>query len=152
MAGFVVDISKVPSDLRNFPNGNAEATVKEAKLDVAKESGNPLVRMVLTLYHPSVGEVTMNDTLPIKFPAKIKSFWMAINDLTEQQALEAPEVDLSEPGNLVGAQFIVAIGEQEGKDRQGNLTGRMYKTIVPPWYYPISRTDLLNYEGVETPI
>ena len=83
MASMIVDVSQVESSIRDFPNGPVEATVREAKLDVAKSSGNQMVVMKLEIYHPSVGSATITDRLPAAFPAKVKAFWKAVNDFTE---------------------------------------------------------------------
>lgn len=105
-----------------------------------------MVAMELELYHPSVGTATIRDTLPISFPAKVKAFWMALNDLSPEQIAGEPNVAI-EPEELVGAQFIVQLGEQENKQ-----TGKVYKSIVAPWYYPLSRVDVLEYAMADAPI
>ena len=139
MSTFVVDTSSVDAFIGDFPLGPAEATVMSAKPDVSKKGGAMLV-LELQLYHASVGSVTIKDWLPSSFPSKVKAFWMAINDFTHEQMAENPVVEINPP-DLIGAQLIVQIGEQENAE-----SGKTYKKIVSPWYYPISRLDLLAGE------
>lgn len=138
---FVVDVSGVEGSVRDFPNGPLEATVKEAKLDVAKSSGNQMVVMKLEVYHPSVGTAVITDRLPSAFPAKVKAFWKAVNDFTEEEIAANPQVEI-DPPSLIGAQLIVQLGTKENKD-----TGATYKDITPPWYYPLSRAAELLGEN-----
>ena len=139
MATFVVDTSGVESHISEFPVGPIEATVKSAKPDVSKKGGAMLV-LELTIYHPAHGEATIKDWLPQSFPAKVKAFWMAINDFTQEQMADNPVVEINPP-DLIGAQLILQLGEQENEQ-----DGKTYKRIVAPWYYPISRADLLAGE------
>lgn len=140
MATFVVDVSQVEADIRSFPDGPVEATIKTVTPDVSKKGNNMLV-LEVELYHPAVGSVTTRDWLPSNFPAKVKAFWMAVNDFTEEQIAADPQLKI-EPDELKGAQLIVHLGLDEDKE-----TKKVYKKIVPPWYYPISRTDLLSTDG-----
>jgi len=138
MASFVVDLSNIQASIATWPVGPCEATVKSAKLDVAQKSGNQMVVMELELYHPTAGTTTIRDYLPQGFPAKVKSFWRALNDYSEEQIAANPEAVI-EPADLVGAQFLVQIGDRENKE-----SGKVYRGIVAPWYYPLSQaTELL---------
>lgn len=144
MPEFVVDISSVQAPIQEFPNGPVEAQVAKAELDVAKSSGNMMLRIEFEIYHPDHGTATLRDFLPVTFPAKVKAFWQALNDLTAEQMAEQPEVNI-DPDEIVGSQLIIQLGEQEGNN------GKLYKNVSSPWYYPLSRaTDLLDY--IETPI
>lgn len=137
---FVVDISSVESNISQFPNGIYPARVRKAELDVAKSSGNPIIRMELAVYSDIYGEATLRDTLPAAFPAKVKAFWQAYNDFTPEEIAQHPEVNIADPADLVGAEFLIQLGEQENK-----ATQKTYKTVVAPWYYPMSRAmDLLG--------
>jgi len=144
MASFVVDTSKAESFIGDFPLGPTEATVTSVKADISKKGGAMLV-LELQLYHPSVGSATLKDWLPESFPSKVKAFWMAINDFTHEQMAANPVVEINPP-DLVGAQLIVQIGEQEDEKEK-----KTYKKIVAPWYYPISRVDLLAAQE-DTPL
>ena len=145
MATLQVDISNIAADIRTFPNAALEAKVLSAELDVARSSGAPLIRLEYEIYHPTAGTTKLRDTLPSNFPAKVKSFWMAVNDFSAEEMAEQPKVDI-DPDTLVGATIIVQLGEQENKE-----SGRVYKTVVAPWYYPISRVDLLEISDDENP-
>lgn len=144
MATFVVDTTGVETHISEFPLGPIEATVHSVKADVSKKGGAMLV-LELKLYHPDHGEAIMKDWLPQSFPAKVKAFWMAINDFTQEQMNANPVVEINPP-DLVGAQLIIQLGEQESEQ-----DGKTYKRISPPWYYPISRADLLS-AGEDAPL
>jgi hypothetical protein len=138
MSSFVVDLSNVGADIRNFPDGVYEASIKSAKLDVSKRTANTTLAMEIEIYSPVHGTAVLRDWLSPAFEAKVKHFWVALNDLTEEQVAASPVVELNPP-DLVGAQLLVKLGEQENKE-----TGKVYKSLVGPWYYPLSRaTDLL---------
>lgn len=142
MGTFVVDTSQVQANLGSFPPVPVEAKVLSVKSDVSKKGGSMLV-LELGIYHPDVGEATIKDWLPSSFPAKVKAFWMAINDLTEADMASAPVVEINPP-DLIGAQLIVVLGREEGKDpNTGQPNGKVYTKIVSPWYHPISRVELL---------
>lgn len=137
MSTMVVDISDVQASIRDFPNHAVEAEVKSAKRGLS-QTHNLKVDLELEIYHPDVGTAIIRDNLPAAFPAKVKAFWMAINDLTSEDMAEQTQVEI-DPAALVGARLIVQLGEQESK-----TNGKIYKTIVAPWYYPTSRTDVLE--------
>lgn len=137
MAAFVVDISDVTADIRTFKPGVYEATVEDPKADVSS-TGNPMIKMKLRVYHPDLGEAVISDTLPAAFPAKVKAFWMAYNDFTEEDLAGVNEVAIDNEKDLEGAQILIQLGDQENKQ-----TGKTYRTVVAPWYYPVSRQDLL---------
>lgn len=140
---FVVDISNVPQPIGEFPNGPVEATIAEAKLDVVEANGNPIIRLIWDIYHPDVGVGRLFDSLPSAFPAKAKAFWQALNDFTSEEMMEQANIELNAP-ELVGAQMIVHLGEKEAK--QGKHKGELFKQVVSPFYYPISRLDVLSYD------
>lgn len=139
-ATFVVDVSQVEANLRSFPDGPVEATVKKVTPDVSKKGGT-MLSLELEIYHPSVGSATIKDWLPASFPAKVKAFWMAVNDMTEEEIANDPLLKI-EPEGLIDATLILQIGDQENKG-----DGKVYKQVVAPWYYPISRHDLLSTDG-----
>jgi hypothetical protein len=142
---FVVDISKVEASLRDFPNVPVEAKIVSADLDVAKSSGAPIIRLEFEIYHPDVGTTTIRDVLPHNFPAKVRAFWMALNDFTPEQMQNQSKVEIN-PLELVGASMIVQLGERENP-----ATGKIYKSVVSPWYYPLSRVDVLSLGREERP-
>lgn len=147
MSTFVVDISNVEGHISTFPHGPCEATVKTAKLDVAQDSGNQMIVMELELFHPTYGTASLRDYLPHGFPAKFKAFWRAVNDFTEEQLAANPVIEV-EPSDLVGAQFLVQIGDRENKK-----TKKVYRGIIAPWYYPLSQaTKLLAISDDELPL
>ena len=143
MSSFIVDTSQAESFIGDFPLGPVEATVVSCKSDVSKKGGAMLV-LELELFHESVGKATLKDWLPASFASKVKAFWMAVNDFTHEQMAANPVVEINPP-DLIGAQLIVQIGEQEDE-----TTKKVYKKIVAPWYYPISRLDLLA--GKDAPL
>ena len=143
---FVVDISNIPANIQDFPAGAVEATILSAKMDVSKEKGNPLIRLEWEVYHPAVGTAILkNDTLPSAFPAKVKAFWQALNAFTNEDMADQPEAQI-DPDALVGAQLILQIGPKESSN------GKVYTSVLTPWYYPITRTDVLSYEGADLPL
>lgn len=136
---FVVDISSVEPRIQDFPDGVYEATITNPRLDVSKK-GNPVINMDLVIYHPNLGEAVVKDSLPSAFPRKVRAFWMAFNDLTAEEIAGQQTVEIENPSDLEGGQILVQLGTQENKE-----TGRTYKSIVAPWYYPLSRAaDLLG--------
>lgn len=146
MARFVVDISDVTADIRTFPPGVYEATVEDPKTDVSKK-GNPLIKFNLRVYSPKHGEAVIFDNLPSAFPAKVKAFWLAFNDWTEDDMADMSEVEIDDVNDLDGAQILIQLGDQENKQ-----TGKVYRTVVSPFYYPISRIDLLDLDDEDSPI
>lgn len=145
MATFSVDLSNLKTPIWQFPNGPIEATIVSAKVDVAA-SGNPKLAIEWEVYHPEVGTATLYDNLPsVGFDAKVAAFWMALNELTPEDIQASPKIDI-DPGGLRGAQMIVQLGEQERKDKPGTTR----KSVVAPWYYPISKAaELLS---IPTPL
>ena len=114
-----------------------EATVENVKSDVSK-TGNPMLKFNLRIYSPTLGEAVIKDNLPMAFPAKVKAFWMAFNDFSEEDLSGVKEVAIDNVQDLEGAQILVQLGDQENKE-----SGKVYRTVVAPWYYPTSRGDLL---------
>jgi hypothetical protein len=47
----------------------------------------------------------------------------------------------------VGVQLLVNIGEREGRDGDG----RMFKSVVAPFFFPIDRRDLVKWDE-EVPV
>lgn len=133
---FVVDISGVQSDIRSFEDGVYEAKIEKVEHDVSA-SGNPMLRLNLEIYSEEHGTASVRDFLPEAFPAKVKSFWQAVNDFTAEEMAEQDKVEI-DPDALPGATFLIQLGDQENK-----TTGKVYKTLTPPWYYPLSRASEL---------
>jgi hypothetical protein len=149
MPSLTIDLSNAGGSIRDFPVGVYEAEVIKADLEVSKGTGNPMITLELEIHHPTMGSTTLRDWLPVSFPSKVKSFWVAAMNYTAQQAAEAlsrgSEVEL-DPAELVGVQILVQIGEKESTN-----DGKMYKGVVPPFYYPVSRNDLVNWDNLERP-
>lgn len=149
MASLTIDLSNAGGSIRDFPVGVYEAEVIKAELEVSKNTGNPMITVELEIHHPTMGSTTLRDWLPMSFPSKVKTFWMAANNFTPQDAAEAlaksSEVEL-DPTELVGIQLLVQIGERESV-----ADGKTYKGVVPPFYYPLSRSDLVNWNNEERP-
>lgn len=145
MPSLTVDLAGVATDLSQFPNGVYEAQVLSAELEISKSSGNPMVTVEFELHHPTLGTGTIKDWLSPGFKSKIKSFWMAANGFDNQQARDAlasgSEIEL-DPDEMVGVQLLVCIGEREGRDGDG----RMFKSVVAPFFFPVSRMDLVKWE------
>ena len=145
MAGMVIDVSGVTANLGQFPNGVYEARVTAAKLDIAQSSGEPVIKLEWEIYHPELGNATIRDTLPSKFPAKCKAFYQAVSDLSHEDMQDPSHQQIElDPDELIGAECLVQLGEREGTANDGSK--RMYKSIVGSWYFPSSRQDLIGYE------
>lgn len=136
--GMIVDVSNVESNIQEFANGIYEAKVVAAKYDVSKSSNDTMIVLQIEIYHPSYGSAKLRDWLPPSFPAKCLNFFMALNDYSREDVAEMVEVEIPEPQELVGAEILIQLGEQENKQ-----TGKVYKSIVGPWYYPLSRAGEL---------
>lgn len=138
----VVDLSGVQCDIRDFPDGPVEATIKSAKYDISERSGQPMIVVQFEIFHPEVGSSEIRDFLVASFPRKIKGFWQALNNYSVEEMKEQANVEI-DPLTLEGAQLILVLGMREKQDKEGNKV--MRKDIVAPWYYPAERTDLLPY-------
>lgn len=139
--GMVIHVADIESSIREFPNGVYEAKVTEAKYDVSKKTNDTMIVLKLEIYHPVHGTASIRDWLPPSFPAKCFAFYLALNDWTRDQ-VDTDDIELPEPPDLVGAEILVQLGEQESK-----TDGKMYKTLIGPWYYPLSRAaELLDTE------
>jgi hypothetical protein len=136
-----VDLSKATTFVSNFPNGVYPAKVASAKLDVSG-AGNPMIVVELELYHPELGSGTIRDFLVPSFASKVKAFWQAVTGATneEMQLPENQNVEI-DPDELVGAELLVQLGEQENAE-----DGKTYKSLVGSWYFPASRSDLITFE------
>jgi hypothetical protein len=146
MAGMVFNVSDVPADISSFPNGIYEAVIKEAKTDVA-DSGDTFIILTLELYHPTLGTARTWDRFYPNSTWKAKCLWMALMDWSEEEMVANPEFELV-PEQLKGAQVLVKLGEKEGKKDK-----KIYKNIVPPFYFPTSRIDLLPLpDDLEMPL
>lgn len=145
MGSFTVNIKDIKEFASNWPNGPYLAKVLEATVDVAKTPPhNPVIRLKLELYDPVLGTCLLNHNLASAFAAQVRSFYMAYHDLTLEEMAGVEEIEL-EASDLVGAQFIVQLGEKKSK-----TDGNTYKQIVSPWFYPVSRhEDLLGNEETE---
>lgn len=141
MPEFVIDVSDVAAFASDFPDGPVEAEIKKAELKIAQSSGNPMIDLTLEIYHPQFGTAKLFDNLPHAFPRKVKAFWMALNELTEEEVQANPKFAI-DVDSLVGAQLIVNLGTEE----HYNQPGRMVKKVVNPFYFPITRRDVLSYE------
>lgn len=137
MATFRVDLSKATSNLSEWPNEFVEATVDDAKIDISKSSGEPMLVLELEVYHPDHGSAKIRDYLPSGFESKSKAFYQAFNRLSNEEVNAETEIDI-DPDNLTGGTVIVKLGEQE-------VNGKIYKRIDAPWYLADTRTDVLNY-------
>lgn len=143
MAGTVTfDLSQIEANKSDFPNGPVEATIKEAKATVSKNSGNPQIELLFEIYHPDVGVATIRDWLPFTFPRKVGHFWAAYNNMTIEEVRAGGAIDI-DPDELVGATLLLNLGEEEGTLKSGEKA--MFKQIVSPWYFSDTRTDLLPY-------
>lgn len=150
MPSLTVDLSGVATDLSVFPNGVYEAQVLTAELEISKNSGNPMITVEFEIHHPTIGTGTIKDWLSPGFKSKIKSFWMAANGFTNEQARDAlasgSEIEL-DPDEMVGVQLLVNIGEREGRENDG----RMFKSVVAPFFFPVTRSDLVKWDD-EVPV
>jgi hypothetical protein len=149
MPSLTIDLSGATGSIRDFPVGVYEAEVVKAELEVSRNTGNPMITIELEIHHPTMGSTTLRDWLPVSFPSKVKSFWVAAMNYTPQQAAEAlsrgSEVEL-DPTELIGTQLLVQIGE-----RESTSDGKTYKGVVAPFYYPASRFDLVNWDNEQRP-
>ncbi len=142
MATFRIDLSGATGDIRQFDDGNYQASIKEIKLDVSSK-GDPMLVIDWEVYHPRLGSATTRDWLVHTFPNKMKGFWLALNGITDSE-LEDESFDI-DTDDLVGQTLIVVLGTQERTDKKGPNGETIYsKTFVAPWYFPSNRVDLLD--------
>jgi len=145
MGSMQVNVKKRNQDkwVNDWPDGYYEARVNSAELDIAKSSGNPIIKLVLELFHPDLGTGIMLDNLPEGFVDKCLAFYLAFNHITRNEyeaaiaSDEDPVVDL-DPDEMIGASLIVQIGDNE-------YEGKVRKQTVGGWYYPDDREDLIPY-------
>lgn len=146
-----VNLADVPSDLASFPLGVYEAQVLSADLEIAKSSGNPMIVVNFEIHHPDLGTATIKDFLSPGFKSKIKAFWMAANGFTHEQARDAlaqgADIEL-DPDEMVGTQLLVNIGEKAARDG----SGRMFKEVAPPFFFPSTRQDLVKWGSEDLPV
>lgn len=151
MSGLSVNLAGVESGLRDFPVGVYPARITKAELDVSKNTGQPMIVVWLEIHHPMLGSGTLRDWLVVTFPAKIKTFYQAVNNYTAQELAEAvnrnPDIEL-DPQELVGAELLVQIGEEPSQ----NDPSKLYKKVVSPFFYPVSRSDLLAWMEDDVPL
>lgn len=153
--GMVVDLKNTSTRISEFPAGYYEAKVVKAEMAIAASSGDPMVNLQWEIHHPELGNAVLRDNLPYNFPDKVKSFWLAANEMTEQDFQQAKaedpdslEVEINAP-DLVGLEMVIQVGDVEGKTN-GQPNGKMYKNVVGAWYFPASRAgDLV--EWADTP-
>lgn len=153
MAGMVIDLTKTQTRISDFPNGRYEAKVIEAEMAIARSSGDPMVKLQWEIHHPDLGNATLRDNLPFNFADKVKAFWLAANDMTEQDFIQAKNENPEElsnveidPAHLIGLEMIIEVNEREGTDQNGQPNGRMYKQVNGTGYFPASRTDLITWD------
>ena len=145
MPTMTVDLSNVSGFIGDFPNGIYEARVLDAELTISQSSGEPMINLEWELHDDDLGHATLRDNLPYKFPAKVKAFYMAANNLThaDMQDPAHQKVEL-DPDDLQGLQMLIQLGEREGMNKQGETQN--YKTVAGAWYFPADRIDLLRKE------
>ena len=151
MPSLTVDLSGVATDLSTFPTGVYEAQVLTAELEISKTSGNPMITVEFEIHHPDLGTGVIKDWLSPGFKSKIKSFWMAANGFSNEQARDAlasgGEIEL-DPDEMIGVQLLVNVGEKEGREKDG----RMFKSVVAPFFFPVTRSDLVRWGDEESPL
>jgi len=151
MAGLSVNLADVKTYASEFPNGTYSARILKADLEVSQNTGNPMIVLELEIYHPKLGSATMRDWLVPAFARKMKAFYQAINNFDAQELADSiardaePEIN---PSELVGAEVIVQVGEGTSKTDPT----KVYKNIVAPFYFPITRMDLLNWQEDDLPL
>ena len=151
MAGLSVNLANVETRADGFPDGVYSARVLDANLDVSKASGNPMIVLQLEIYHPQLGTATLRDWLVPTFASKVKSFYQAVNNFTAQELADdlardsEPEID---PDQLKGAEVLVQIGEKASQQDPS----KMFKNVVAPFYFPLSRMDLLAWQEGDAPL
>lgn len=151
MPGLSVNLANVETSAEGFPNGVYSARIMKAELEISKTSGNPMIVVQLEIYHPQLGTASIRDWLVASFPSKMKSFYQAVNNFNAQQLADdlarnsEPEID---PDELIGAEMLVQIGEKPSQMDPN----RMFKNVVAPFYFPISRMDLLAWQEGDVPL
>ena len=138
MASIQFNLSDIKQSIRDWEPGVYEAVISNARVDIAKSSGDPMLVFDLTLYSPVHGEITITDRLPSGFPAKGKAFWKAFNDYEDEDLAGVELITIENPAELEHGEILVQLGDQEDK-----RTGKMYRQVVAPWYYPTSMAPML---------
>lgn len=138
---FKVDVGNVGTNIKQFPNGVYYAVIEEPEFKLSKKN-NLMLAFKLRIYHQDYGEAVIYDNLPVNAPFKVKPFWLAFNNWTEEEFLaNGTAVEIDDPSIIDGAEILVQIGDQEDK-----ATQKVYKSVVSPYYFPVSRKDdLLNW-------
>jgi hypothetical protein len=138
MSGSVnFNISGVELDIRDFPDGPVESEIVKAEVEVSK-TGNPMVVAHHKVFHPEYGHAIVKDFMVPSESNYVKKkntqFYAAFHGMTFDEARQINDYDL-DPQEIKGARMIVVLGV--------NKNG--YKSIVDPWYYPETQTDVLPY-------
>ena len=147
--GMIIDLTKTQTNISTFPDGMYEAKVVKAEMKIAKSSGDPMVDLNWEIHHPELGNAVLRDNLSYNFPDKVKSFWLAANEMTEQDFQQAKAENPNDlenveinPEEMIGLEMVIQMGEVEGKTN-GQPNGKMYKNVVGSWYFPASRAESL---------
>lgn len=134
-----VNIGNVPVFASAFDNGPVVGRIIESELTVAASSAEPMINLQWEIFHPDHGTAKLFDRLPSKAAWKCQKFYEAITGLTANELTDDDSNIDIDADSLVGAEAILILGERE-------FNGKTYKEPVPPFYAPITRTDLLDYE------
>jgi len=151
MAGLSVNLANVENRADGFPDGVYSARVKDAKLDVSTNTGNPMIVLQLEIFHPTLGTASIRDWLVASFASKVKAFYQAVNNFSAQELADdiardsEPELN---PTEMIGAEVLVQIGDRPSKADPTKI----FKNVVAPFYFPISRMDLLTWQEDDLPL
>jgi hypothetical protein len=138
MSGSVTfNVSGIETDIRDFPDGPVEAEIVKAEVEVSKK-GNPMVVLTYQVFHPEHGEATVKDFMVPSdhnyAKKKAAHFYAAFNGVTMAEAIANGDYDL-DPNEVKGGRMIIVLGVNDNG----------YKSIVDPWFYSETQTDVLPY-------
>lgn len=146
-AALEFDLTKVSTDLNEWPNGWYFARIKEAEMDVSKSSNQLMMVITWELHDENLGTGTVKDYITANSDfgqRKAKALITAVNDIAPEDVgafvAENPQVRLT-PEYMQNKECLVNLGKQPGR----NNDGRMFATISGTGYAPLSSAeDLLT--------
>lgn len=138
MSGTVTfDVSGIETEIRDFPDGPVEAEITKAEIEVSK-AGNPMVVVTYKAFHPEYGSATVRDYMVPSESNYVKKrlarFYAAFNGVTFEEAKAVNDYDIN-PQELIGGRLIIVLGVNDNG----------YKSVVDPWFYSETETDVLPY-------
>lgn len=144
-AALEFDLTKVSSDINEWPIGWYFARVKGAEMDISKSTNNPMMVIEWELHDENHGTGTLRDYITANSDfgqRKAKALITAINDINPEDigafVAENPTVRLT-PEYVINQECLVNLGKQPGR----NDPTRMFAQVSGIGYAPLSSAETL---------